>query len=62
MDENQLIPTAQETWAGVKIVADAILARAKRKESALRISGLPQYRFGDGKEGKVYFQFPLSHF
>lgn len=38
MDENQLIPTAQETWAGVKIVADAIITRFKGK-SAARISG-----------------------
>lgn len=31
MDEQQLIPTAKETWAGIKVVADAIIQRAQDK-------------------------------
>ncbi|VDM22977.1 unnamed protein product [Wuchereria bancrofti] len=31
LDERQLIPTATETWAGIRVVADAVIERANRK-------------------------------
>lgn len=39
LEERQLIPTAAETWAGVSVVADAIIERQKRRISSARISG-----------------------
>uniref|UniRef100_A0A914RHS5 ShKT domain-containing protein n=1 Tax=Parascaris equorum TaxID=6256 RepID=A0A914RHS5_PAREQ len=42
LDEHQLIPTASETWAGVRVVADAVIERTK------------QYQFGDGSAGSCY--------
>uniref|UniRef100_A0AC34FR92 ShKT domain-containing protein n=1 Tax=Panagrolaimus sp. ES5 TaxID=591445 RepID=A0AC34FR92_9BILA len=58
LEERQLIPTAAETWAGVSVVADAIVERQKRRISATRISGIRQYHFGDGTPGSC---FDLRH-
>lgn len=62
LDEDQLIPTAQETWAGIKVVADAIIQRFQNRlhSSTTRqvvgdSSNHPkQYRFGDGTPGSCY--------
>ncbi|KAL3120330.1 hypothetical protein niasHT_001143 [Heterodera trifolii] len=47
LDESQLIPTASETWAGVKVVADAIIQRARTRRIssvANKAAGIRQYR------------------
>ncbi|VBB32581.1 unnamed protein product [Acanthocheilonema viteae] len=66
LDERQLIPTATETWAGIRVVADAVIERAHRKIARIngtnRISKIParrdtvkqQYRFGNGSTGSCY--------
>ncbi|KAI6182509.1 ShKT domain-containing protein [Aphelenchoides bicaudatus] len=62
LDEEQLIPTAQETWAGIKVVADAIIQRSQNKvvtptnrQATTGSTGhLKQYRFGDGSPGSCY--------
>jgi hypothetical protein len=62
LSEEQLIPTAQETWAGIKVVADAIIQRAQNKtpsSTTHRISDgnssqLKNRRFGDGTPGSCY--------
>ncbi|KAI6207759.1 ShKT domain-containing protein [Aphelenchoides besseyi] len=74
LDEDQLIPTAQivdlrlkpknyqETWAGIKVVADAIIQRSQNRmvspPAARRMTdgntALKQYRFGDGTPGSCY--------
>lgn len=33
LDEQQLIPTATETWAGVRVVADAVIERINKTRS-----------------------------
>uniref|UniRef100_A0A9J2PSI8 Peptidase M14 carboxypeptidase A domain-containing protein n=1 Tax=Ascaris lumbricoides TaxID=6252 RepID=A0A9J2PSI8_ASCLU len=35
LDEHQLIPTASETWAGVRVVADAVIERINKRTSRL---------------------------
>ncbi|VDK82260.1 unnamed protein product [Litomosoides sigmodontis] len=54
LDERQLIPTATETWAGIRVVADAVIERAHRK--ILRTNGTikNKYRFGNGSTGSCY--------
>uniref|UniRef100_A0A1I8EYK6 ShKT domain-containing protein n=1 Tax=Wuchereria bancrofti TaxID=6293 RepID=A0A1I8EYK6_WUCBA len=57
LDERQLIPTATETWAGIRVVADAVIERANRKIT--RINGTKntikqEYRFGNGSAGSCY--------
>uniref|UniRef100_A0A915EL85 ShKT domain-containing protein n=1 Tax=Ditylenchus dipsaci TaxID=166011 RepID=A0A915EL85_9BILA len=54
LEESQLIPTASETWAGVKVVADAIMQRTRNRVATHRISGIKQYRFGDGTPGSCF--------
>ncbi|KAI6225929.1 ShKT domain-containing protein [Aphelenchoides besseyi] len=62
LDEDQLIPTAQETWVGIKVVADAIIQRSQNRmvppPAARRMTdgntALKQYRFGDGTPGSCY--------
>ena len=39
LEEKQLIPTAAETWAGVSVVAEAVIEHQKRKIPSTRISG-----------------------
>ncbi|KAI6241272.1 ShKT domain-containing protein [Aphelenchoides fujianensis] len=61
-EKKQLIPTAQETWAGIKVVADAIIQRTNTRVVAppapRKVSDgatrLKQYRFGDGTPGSCY--------
>ncbi|VDK53521.1 unnamed protein product [Anisakis simplex] len=53
LDEHQLIPTASETWAGVRVVADAVIERINKRTSRLA-AGNKQYRFGDGTTGSCY--------
>uniref|UniRef100_A0A1I7Y5P2 ShKT domain-containing protein n=1 Tax=Steinernema glaseri TaxID=37863 RepID=A0A1I7Y5P2_9BILA len=53
LDESQLIPTASETWAGVKVVADAIIHRSRNRVTP-RVQGTAQQRFGDGSPGSCY--------
>ncbi|KAM3720590.1 putative carboxypeptidase suro-1 [Dirofilaria immitis] len=54
LDEQQLIPTATETWAGIRVVADAVIEREHRK--IVRNNGIikQQYRFGNGSTGSCY--------
>uniref|UniRef100_A0A915AKK6 ShKT domain-containing protein n=1 Tax=Parascaris univalens TaxID=6257 RepID=A0A915AKK6_PARUN len=53
LDEHQLIPTASETWAGVRVVADAVIERINKRTSRLA-AGTKQYQFGDGSAGSCY--------
>ncbi|CAD5209555.1 unnamed protein product [Bursaphelenchus xylophilus] len=56
LDEQQLIPTALETWAGVKVVADAIIQRDQERITKLpeRTNPSKGYKFGDGSPGSCY--------
>uniref|UniRef100_A0A0R3RGL8 ShKT domain-containing protein n=1 Tax=Elaeophora elaphi TaxID=1147741 RepID=A0A0R3RGL8_9BILA len=62
LDERQLIPTATETWAGIRVVADAVIERAYQKiarNNANKKRGekgtiKQQYRFGNGSTGSCY--------
>lgn len=49
LDERELVPTAAETWAGMKVVADAVLARsgqtlAVRRRTVSRLAGRSRRR------------------
>ncbi|WKX90792.1 hypothetical protein Q1695_009552 [Nippostrongylus brasiliensis] len=48
LDKNQLIPTAKETWAGVAVVLDEIVAS---KEKAAQLNMLRQQKCSDRLEG-----------
>lgn len=39
LDEGQLMPTASETWAGVRVVADAIIQRARARRVQMMETG-----------------------
>uniref|UniRef100_A0A1I7W5M2 ShKT domain-containing protein n=1 Tax=Loa loa TaxID=7209 RepID=A0A1I7W5M2_LOALO len=54
LDERQLIPTATETWAGIRVVADAVIERAYRKNARINGTIRQQYRFGNGSTGSCY--------
>ncbi|CAB3407889.1 unnamed protein product [Caenorhabditis bovis] len=56
LDEKELIPTARETWEGVRVVAEAIVERVQ-----IARAGVPAvapkaraFRFGDGTEGSCF--------
>ncbi|CAP25659.2 Protein CBG05160 [Caenorhabditis briggsae] len=56
LDEKELIPTARETWEGVRVVAEAVLdrivaAKATTPKEAPKARG---FRFGDGTEGSCF--------
>ncbi|CAJ0593449.1 unnamed protein product [Cylicocyclus nassatus] len=55
LGESELVPTARETWEGVKVVAEAVLERAKHKsERVVEAPTARKFRFGDGTEGSCY--------
>uniref|UniRef100_A0AAF5Q054 ShKT domain-containing protein n=3 Tax=Wuchereria bancrofti TaxID=6293 RepID=A0AAF5Q054_WUCBA len=54
LDERQLIPTATETWAGIRVVADAVIERANRKITRINDTIKQEYRFGNGSAGSCY--------
>ncbi|KJH53277.1 shTK domain protein [Dictyocaulus viviparus] len=54
LGESELIPTARETWEGVKVVAGAVLERAQRKLETIEAPTAKRFRFGDGTEGSCY--------
>nr|CRZ23309.1 Bm5607 [Brugia malayi] len=54
LDERQLIPTATETWAGIRVVADAVIERANRKAIRTNDTIKQEYRFGNGSAGSCY--------
>ncbi|CAI4225319.1 unnamed protein product [Auanema sp. JU1783] len=51
LDEKELIPTARETWEGVKVVARAIV---ENKNTTTVAPTTKKYRFGNGSEGSCY--------
>ncbi|KAK6727377.1 hypothetical protein RB195_005210 [Necator americanus] len=54
LGESELIPTAKETWEGVKVVAAAVLERVQHKSEAIEAPTAKRFRFGDGTEGSCY--------
>lgn len=56
LDEKELIPTARETWEGVRVVAEAVLDRiVAGKSTAPREAPKARgFRFGDGTEGSCF--------
>ncbi|CAK5059110.1 unnamed protein product [Meloidogyne enterolobii] len=52
LDERQLMPTATETWAGVRVVAEAIIqrARARRVATILNNNGSGNFSVGGVKQ------------
>ncbi|VDM51616.1 unnamed protein product [Angiostrongylus costaricensis] len=55
LDESELIPTARETWEGVKVVASAVLERIQQQQpEAIEAPKAKRFRFGDGTEGSCY--------
>uniref|UniRef100_A0A0N4Z0C3 ShKT domain-containing protein n=1 Tax=Parastrongyloides trichosuri TaxID=131310 RepID=A0A0N4Z0C3_PARTI len=52
LKERELIPTATETWIGIKVVADAIIDRLKTQQPSRESSS--RYHFGNGGEGSCY--------
>uniref|UniRef100_A0A0K0D0S7 ShKT domain-containing protein n=1 Tax=Angiostrongylus cantonensis TaxID=6313 RepID=A0A0K0D0S7_ANGCA len=55
LDESELIPTARETWEGVKVVASAVVERIQQQQpEAIEAPKAKRFRFGDGTEGSCY--------
>ncbi|PIO63621.1 shTK domain protein, partial [Teladorsagia circumcincta] len=54
LGESELVPTARETWEGVKVVASAVLDRVRRKVDTIDAPTAKRFRFGDGTEGSCY--------
>ncbi|VDL70586.1 unnamed protein product [Nippostrongylus brasiliensis] len=54
LGENELIPTARETWEGVKVVASAVMDRVQNKVNSIEAPTARRFRFGDGTEGSCY--------
>lgn len=55
LDESELIPTARETWEGVKVVASAVVERVQQQQpEAIEAPKAKRFRFGDGTEGSCY--------
>ncbi|CAK5076408.1 unnamed protein product [Meloidogyne enterolobii] len=59
LDERQLMPTATETWAGVRVVAEAIIqrARARRVATILNNNGSGNFSVGglEFREKRIFF-------
>ncbi|VDD95629.1 unnamed protein product, partial [Enterobius vermicularis] len=43
LEERQLIPTAAETWAGVRVVADEVIVRARRRTTRSWVTVVQRY-------------------